>query len=176
MSKLAANPAAVPDPLLHIMTRTNESLCARNDGGGLRSSIGSLTSRMARANRAAMAANFFDKGADETLLQHVSAVLYPAFVSVTASGLVMRPAALGLLLRLQRPFGVTVPPGTSLQTRYEHRANFFRVPPRKQTFGTWEHGPSLGFALCDPIQIGKFNKRRHDHVSEQSQPHRLPRQ
>ena len=192
MSDLAANPAVVPDPILHMMTRTNESLCPRSDGGGVRSSIGSWTSRMARANRAAMAANFFDQGADETLLRHVSAVLYPAFVSVTASGLVMRPAALGLLLRLhhpitqrsragdpglRRPCGVTVPPGTSLQTRYEHRANFFRAPPRKQTFGAWEHGPSPGSAQCDPIQIGKFNKRRHDHVSkEQSQPHRLPRQ
>ena len=28
----------------------------------------------------------------------------------------------------------------------------------------------------DPIKFGKFNKRRHDHVPEQSQPHRLSRQ
>jgi single-strand DNA-binding protein len=27
---------------------------------------------------------------------------------------------------------------------------------------------SLGFARCDPSKIGKFNKRRHHHVSEQS--------
>ena len=40
----------------------------------------------------------------------------------------------------------------------------------------WEPGPSLGFAGCDPSRIGKFNKRRQDHVPEQSQPHRIPRQ
>ena len=93
MSNLAANPAAVPDTVLRMMTRTNQSLCARNEGGGLRSSICSSANKMARANRAAMAANFIDQGADETLLRHVSADLYPAFVSVTASGLFMRPAA-----------------------------------------------------------------------------------
>jgi hypothetical protein len=49
-------------------------------------------------------------------------------------------------------------------------------PPSMQSFGTWEPGPSLGFARCDPSRIGKFNKRRHDHVPEQSQPHRIPRQ
>ena len=65
MSDLAANPAVVPDPILHMMTRTNESLCPRSDGGGVRSSIGSWTSRMARANRAARTANFFDQGANE---------------------------------------------------------------------------------------------------------------
>jgi hypothetical protein len=30
--------------------------------------------------------------------------------------------------------------------------------------------------LCDPSRIGKFNKRRQNHVPEQSQSHRLPRQ
>ena len=39
----------------------------------------------------------------------------------------------------------------------------------------WEPGPSLGFAGCDPSRFGKFNKRRQDHVPEQSQPHRIPR-
>ena len=45
-----------------------------------------------------------------------------------------------------------------------------------QSFGTWEPGPLAGFARCDPSKIGKFNKRRQDHVPEQSHPHRLPRQ
>ena len=77
-----------------------------------------------------------------TLLWSVSAVMYPVFCSVTASGPFRRPAALGLLLRIARPFGVSVPPKTSLQTTAKNAAaNFFRAPPRKQTFGTWEPGP-----------------------------------
>src|SRR5215471_14690257 len=42
--------------------------------------------------------------------------LYPVLCSVTASGLFRRPAALGLLLRIARPFGVPVLPKTSLQS------------------------------------------------------------
>jgi hypothetical protein len=56
------------------------------------------------------------------------------------------------------------------------RANFFRAPPRKQTFGLGSRTHSLGFAQCDPSNNGKFNKRRHDYVPEQSNPHRLCRQ
>jgi hypothetical protein len=41
-----------------------------------------------------------------------------------------------------RPSGVSAPPGTSLRTAAEtRRTNFFRVPPRKQTFGAWESRP-----------------------------------
>ena len=58
----------------------------------------------------------------------------------------------------------------------ERRANFFRAPPRKQTFGLGSRTHSLGFAQCDPSNNGKFNKRRHDYVPEQSNPHRLCRQ
>jgi len=78
-----------------------------------------------------------------TLLWRVSPVTYPVFCSVTASGRIRRPAALGLLLRIARPFGVTVPPKTSFaDDGKERRANFFRAPPRKQTFGTWEPEPT----------------------------------
>ena len=34
----------------------------------------------------------------------------------------------------------------------EHRTSFFRAPPQKQTFGTWEPGP---FAIWCPEQIGR---------------------
>ena len=112
-----------------------------------------------------------------TLLWRVSAVMYPVLCLVTASGSFRRPAALGLLLRILRPFGVSVPPKTSLQIDgTKRRANFFRAPPRKQTFGLGSRAHSLGFAQCDPSNNGKFNKRRHDYVPEQSNPHRLCRQ
>jgi type IV secretion system protein VirB5 len=42
----------------------------------------------------------------------------------------------------------------------KRRANFFRAPPRKQTFGLGSRAHSLGFAQCDPSNNGNFNKRR----------------
>jgi hypothetical protein len=40
----------------------------------------------------------------------------------------------------------------------ERSANFFRVPPRKQTFGTWEPGPLASFALRDPSNNGRIQQ------------------
>jgi len=37
-------------------------------------------------------------------------------------------------------------------------ANFFRVPPRKQTFGTWEPGPLASFAPRDPSNNGRIQQ------------------
>jgi len=45
-----------------------------------------------------------------TLLWSVSAVCIPSFAQSQASGPFRRPAALGLLLRIARPFGVSVLP------------------------------------------------------------------
>ena len=61
--------------------------------------------------------------------------------SVTGSGHIRRPAALGLLLRYA-PCGCRLlPQQIRSKTGKESRANFFRFPPKKQTFGTWEPGP-----------------------------------
>ena len=40
----------------------------------------------------------------------------------------------------------------------EHSANFFRVPPRKQTIGTWEPGPLASFAPRDPSNNGRIQQ------------------
>jgi hypothetical protein len=40
----------------------------------------------------------------------------------------------------------------------ERPANFFRVPPRKQTFGTWEPGPLASFAPRDPSNNGRIQE------------------
>jgi hypothetical protein len=37
-------------------------------------------------------------------------------------------------------------------------ANFFRVPPGKQTFGTWEPGPLASFAPRDPSNNGRIQE------------------
>src|SRR5450631_2438472 len=110
-----------------------------------------------------------------TLVQKTSGIVYPAVCSVTASGSFRRPAALGLLLRLQRPYGIPVPPETSLRTAVDFAAQTssgLHRESRPSALGSRAH--SLGFALFDPSKIGKFNKWRQDHVPEQSHPHRIP--
>ncbi len=74
-----------------------------------------------------------------------------------------------------RALRVPVPPNTNSLKRQRTRVNFFRFPPKKQTFGTWEPGHSRGFAMCAPSQFGS-SKRRNRHVSEQNHSHRFPRQ
>src|SRR5208337_3743866 len=112
-----------------------------------------------------------------TLLWHVSAVMYPVFCSVTASRPFLRPAALGLLLRIARPFGVSVPPKTSLQTTAKGAAQTSFGPHPESRPSTLGAGPTrLAPPSVTRSTTGKFNKRRHCYVPEQSNPHRIPRQ
>jgi hypothetical protein len=94
-----------------------------------------------------------------TLLWSVSAVMYPVFCSVTASGPFRRPAALGLLLRIARPFGVSVPPKTSLRTtaKYASQTSFGPLPEsRPSALGSRAH--SLSSAQCDPSNNGRIQQ------------------
>jgi hypothetical protein len=95
----------------------------------------------------------------KTLLWQVSAVMYPVFCSVTASGPFRRPAALGLLLRILRPFGVSVPPKTSLRTTAKNAAqtSFGPLPEsRPSALGSRAH--SLSSAQCDPSNNGRIQQ------------------
>ena len=95
----------------------------------------------------------------KTLLWHVSAVMYPVFCSVTASGPFRRPAALGLLLRIARPFGVSVPPKTSLRTTAKNasQTSFGPLPEsRPSALGSRAH--SLSSAQCDPSNNGRIQQ------------------
>jgi hypothetical protein len=94
-----------------------------------------------------------------TLLWSVSAVMYPVFCSVTASGPFRRPAALGLLLRILRPFGVSVPPKTSLRTTAQNasQTSFGPLPEsRPSALGSRAH--SLSSAQCDPSNNGRIQQ------------------
>ncbi len=95
----------------------------------------------------------------KTLLWSVSVVMYPAFCSVTASGPFRRPAALGLLLRIPRPFGVSVPPKTSLRTTANDAAQTSFGPlPESSPSALGSRAHSLGSAQCDPINNGKIQQ------------------
>jgi hypothetical protein len=92
-----------------------------------------------------------------TLLWRMSAVMYPVFYSVTASGPFRRPAALGLLLRILRPFGVSVPPKTSLRTSAKNasQTSFGPLPEsRPSALGSRAH--SLSSAQRDPSYNGRI--------------------
>ena len=96
-----------------------------------------------------------EKTFDDAIHEGCVSVVSPLLVRSHASGHVMRPAALGLLLRLRRPSGHGSSRNKFAHRGQERRANFFRVPPRKQPVGAWEHGPlAQAPPMGDPANPG----------------------
>ena len=138
MSFHAANPAGFSYLSSCPVESASESLSTRNYGGELRPSY----SRYASSNLAAIALNFRSQCADDNfalpcVCRYVSRLLlghsfgaFPAPGGTRSSALHSAPL---------RSLG-------SSQNKFENHgkerlSNFFRAPPRKQTFGTWEPGP-----------------------------------
>src|SRR6201996_1914296 len=124
----------------------------------------------------------------KTVVWDVSAVVLPVVCSVTASGDYRRPAATRSSASATTPgrnSRVPGDPGFSppIGLRFPSKSYSASTPKRfvgtlrkcrASALGSRPH--SQGSARCDPNKIGKFNKRRHYHVPEQSNPHRFPRQ
>ena len=138
MSFHAANPAGFSNLSLCIAEQANKSLSTRNCGGELRPSYGGHAS----SNRTAIAVNFRSQCADdnfdlERVCRYVSRLLPGhSFGAFPAPGGTRSSASHSAPL-----WGL----GSS-QDKFENHgkerlSNFFRAPPRKQTFGTWEPGP-----------------------------------
>ena len=138
MSFHAANPAGFSHLSPCLVEQANKSLSTRNYGGELRPSYGGH----ARSNRTAIAVNFRSQCADENfalarVCRYVSRLLLGhSFGAFPAPGGTRSSASHCAPLR-----GL----GSS-QNKFENHgkerlSNFFRAPPRKQTFGTWEPGP-----------------------------------
>ena len=138
MSFRAANPAGFSHLSPRPVESTNKTLSTCNYGGDLRPFCGGHS----RSNRAAIAMNFCSQYADDNfavarVCRYVSRLLlghsvgtFPAPVGTRSSASHLAPLQ-GL--------------GSS-QNKFENhgkerRSHFFRAPPRKQTFGTWEPGP-----------------------------------
>jgi hypothetical protein len=134
----AANPARFSYLSSCPVESTNKSLSTRNYGDELRPSCGGYAS----SNLAALAVNFRSQCADdnfalERVCRYVSRLLlghsfgaFPAPGGTRSSASALPPL---------RGLG-------SSQNKFENHgnerlSNFFRAPPRKQTFGTWEPGP-----------------------------------
>jgi len=138
MSFHAANPASFSHLSSCAVESAKKSLSTRNCGGELRPSYSGYPC----SNRAAIAANFRSQCADEDfalarLCRYVSRLLLGhSFGPFPAPGGTRSSASHFAPLR-----GL----GSS-QNKFENHgkqrlSNFFRAPPRKQTFGTWEPGP-----------------------------------
>ena len=138
MSFHAANPADFSHQSPSLVEQAPKSLSTRNYGGELRPSCGGH----ADSNHTALAANLRSQCADEhfalkRVCRYVSRLLLGhSFGAFPAPGGTRSSAShCGPLRGL----------GSS-QNKFENHgkgrlSNFFRAPPRKQTFGTWEPGP-----------------------------------
>ena len=173
MSLLAANPAGLSSLSPCLVERANVGLPTRNDGGEWHPSYGGH----ARSNSTAITWDFRSQCADDNFaLERICRVvsrlmLGHRFGAFPAPGGARSSASHSAPLR-----GLGSSQNKFANRGKKRRANFFRAPPRKQTFGLGSRAHSLGFAQCDPSNNGNFNKRRHDYVPEQSNPHRLCRQ
>src|ERR1700723_2200790 len=139
MSFHAANPAVFSRLSPCLVERADESFSTRNYGGELRP----YCCGPCRSNRTAIAPNFPSQNADdnfalERVCRYVSRLLLGhSFGTFPAPGGTRSSASHCAPLR-----GL----GSS-QNKFENHgkerlSNFFRAPPRKQTFGTWEPGPT----------------------------------
>ncbi len=156
MSFLAANPADLLYLSPRLVDRANAGLTTGNGSGGWHPSDGGHVS----SNRAAMAADFRSRCADGNftlarVCRYVSRLMlghrfgvFPAPGGTRSSA--SRSAPLRGLGSSQNKFA---------SHGKERRANFFRAPPRKQTFDLGSRAHSPGFAPCDPSNNGKFNKQ-----------------
>jgi len=139
MSFLAANPADFSYLSPCPVKQANENLSTRNYGGELRPSYGGH----AGSNRAAIAVNFRSQCADddfalERVRRYISRLLLGhSFGAFPAPGGTRSSASHCAPLR-----GLGSSQNKFENHGKERRSNFFRAPPRKQTFGTWEPGPT----------------------------------
>jgi len=138
MSFHAANPSRLSYLYPCPVESANKSLSTRNYGGELRPSYGGPSS----SNRTAIAVNFRSQCADENfalerVCRYVSRLLLGhSFGAFPAPGGTRSSAS---HLAPLRGLGSSQ---NKFETRGKERlSNFFRAPPRKQTFGTWEPGP-----------------------------------
>jgi len=138
MSFHAANPASFSYLSSCPVESANKSLSTRNYGGELRPSCGGH----ADSNHTALAANLRSQCADENFALNrvcrcVSRLLLGhRFGAIPAPGGTRSSASRCVPLR-----GLGSPQNKFANHGKVRRANFFRAPPRKQTFGTWEPGP-----------------------------------
>jgi hypothetical protein len=155
MSFRAANLAGCShlSPCMVLQAKSPSNTC--NDCGDRRPYCGGH----ARSNRTAMAANFRSQSGDENFaLKRVCRFVFRlmlghGFGAIPAPGGTWSSASHCAPL-----WGLGSSQNKFAKYSRERPANFFRVPPRKQTFGTWEPGPLASFAPRDPSNNGRIQQ------------------
>jgi|SRR5580704_908925 len=138
MSFYAPNPASFSYLSSCPLESANKSLSTGNYGGELRPSYGGHGS----LNRTAIATNFRSQCADENfalerVCRYVSRLLLGhSFGAIPAPGGTRSSAS-----HFAPLWGLASSQNKLENHGKERLSNFFRAPPRKQTFGTWEPGP-----------------------------------
>ena len=155
MSISAANPAGLPNVSLCQWAGADESFNSRNLDDHFRRSLRGS----AGSSRTAIWLDFREPSADKNfalkrVCRFVSRLMLGhRFGSIPAPG----------GTRSSAPHWAPLWGHGSSQNKFakyskERPRNFFRVPPRKQTFGTWEPGPLASFAPCDPSNNGRIQQ------------------
>src|SRR5258708_34581486 len=112
-----------------------------------------------------------------TLLPYGSAVPNPVLYSVTASGPYRRPAARRRSASATPPFQGLGSSQNKFVSAAKNAAQTSSGPRQESTSWPLGAGPTRSASPCvTRAGYGKSTKRRHHHVSEQSNPHRLSRQ
>src|SRR5579872_4662811 len=138
MSFHAANTAGFPHLSPCPVEQTNKNLSTRNYGGELHPSCGGPC----RSNRTAIAVNFPSQCADENFALACVCRYVSRFLLGHSFGVFPAPGG----ARSSASHSAPLRGLGSSQDKFENHgkeclSNFFRAPPRKQTFGTWEPGP-----------------------------------
>jgi hypothetical protein len=128
--------------------------------GALEQAFSGLLSSRATVDSRVLHASSCRRSFDDLLYSCASPRFDSRLYSGTGSGHIRRPAALGLLLRCA-PYGFRfLPKQIRSHNGIERRANFFRFPPKKQTFGTWEPGPLPRLRHACPESIREFKTEK----------------
>ena len=155
MSISAANSAGLPDVSLCSWAWANQNFIRRNLGGHCRRpSRGD-----ARSSRTVVCSDFREPRADENLVLKRVCRFVSRLMLGHRFGAIPAPGGTRSSASHQAPlWGLGSSQNKFAEYGKERPANFFRAPPRKQTFGTWEPGPLASFAPRDPSNNGRIQK------------------
>jgi len=151
----AANPASFSYLSSCSLEQANKNLSTRNYGGEVRPSYGGHAS----SNRAATAVNFRSQCADENFaLERVCRYLFRLFLG-HSFGAFPAPGGTRSSASHLAPFGVSVPPKTSLRTTAKNTSQTsFRPLPESRPSALGSRAHSLSSAQCDPSNNGRIQQ------------------
>jgi len=153
MSFHAAKPASFSHLSPRPVEQANKSLSKRNYGGELRPSYGGH----AGSNLAAIALNFRSQCAEDNFaLARVCRYVSRLFLG-HSFGAFPAPCGTRSSASHWRPFGVSVPPKTSLRTTAQNAAQTSFGPlPESRPSARGSRAHSLSSAQCDPSNNGRI--------------------